>query len=94
MIYLPAESLGRKQNHMDGVCRKPFFVDGSLGRKQEIADSLGGSQNVMDSLCRKRKLANSFIPCGGVNLDMCANSLIICFYKCEIKLTQNIVSHH
>ena len=23
---------------------KPFFVDGSLGRKQEIMDSLGGSQ--------------------------------------------------
>ena len=41
VILLP---LGRKQNHTDSLCRKPFFVDGSLGRKQEIADSLGGSQ--------------------------------------------------
>ena len=37
-------SLGRKQNHMDSLCRKPFFMDRSLGRKQEITDSLGGSQ--------------------------------------------------
>ena len=36
--------LGRKQNHTDSLCRKPFFVDGSLGRKQQITDSLGGSQ--------------------------------------------------
>ena len=34
-----AESLDRKQNHTDSLCRKPFFVDGSLGRKQEITDS-------------------------------------------------------
>ena len=26
------------------LCRKPFFVAGSLSRKQEIADSLGRSQ--------------------------------------------------
>ena len=38
------ESLGRKQNYTDSLCRKPFFLDGNLGRKQEIADSLGGSQ--------------------------------------------------
>ena len=41
VILLP---LDRKQNHRDSLCRKPFFVDGSLDRKQEIADSLGGSQ--------------------------------------------------
>ena len=29
MILLSAESLGRKQNHTDNLCRKPFFVDGS-----------------------------------------------------------------
>ena len=39
MIELPAES--RKQNHTVSVCRKPFFVDGSLCRKQEITDRLG-----------------------------------------------------
>ena len=44
MDKLPAEGLSRKQNHTDSLCRKPFFVDGSLGRKQEITDSLGGSQ--------------------------------------------------
>ena len=44
VILLPAETLGRKQNHTDSFCRKPFFVDGSLRRKQEITDSLGGSQ--------------------------------------------------
>ena len=44
VILLPAEGLGRKRNHTDSLCRKPFFVDGSLGRKQEIMDSLGGSQ--------------------------------------------------
>ena len=37
MILLPAERLGRKQNHTDSLCRKPFFMDGSLGRKQEVA---------------------------------------------------------
>ena len=41
---LPAETLGRKQNHTDSLCRKPLFVDGIVGRKQEITDSLGGSQ--------------------------------------------------
>ena len=44
MIKLPAESLGRKQNYTDSLCRKSFFVDGRLERKQEIMDSLGGSQ--------------------------------------------------
>ena len=41
---LPTETLGRKQNHTNSLCRKPFFVDGSLGRKQEITESLSGSQ--------------------------------------------------
>ena len=53
VILLPAESLSRKQNHTDRLCRKPFFVCGSVSRKQEITNSLG----------RKRKLADSFIPC-------------------------------
>ena len=44
VILLPAETLGRKQNRTDSLCRKPSVVDGSLGRKQEITDSLGGSQ--------------------------------------------------
>ena len=38
MILLPAESLGRKQTCMDRLCRNPFFVDGSLGSKQEITE--------------------------------------------------------
>ena len=45
--WLPAETVrvsDRKQNYTDSLCRKPFFVDGSLGRKQEITDSLRGSQ--------------------------------------------------
>ena len=41
---LPAETLGRKQNHTDSLCRKLFTKHNSLGRKQKIMDSLGGSQ--------------------------------------------------
>ena len=41
VILLPAETLGRKLNHMDSFYRKLFT---SLGRKQEIVDSLSGSQ--------------------------------------------------
>ena len=44
MILLPAETLGRKQNHADSLSRKPFFMDSSLGRNQEIADSLSGKE--------------------------------------------------
>ena len=50
VIWLPAKSLGRKQNHTDSLCRKPFFVDGSLRRKQEFTDSLGGSKCDRQSL--------------------------------------------
>ena len=46
-------SLLRKQNHTDSLCRKPFFMDGSLGRMQEIRDSLGGNQ-----ICRTVSLAS------------------------------------
>ena len=35
--FLPR--LGRKLNHTDSLCRKPFFVDGSLGRKPEIMEA-------------------------------------------------------
>ena len=65
---ISAESLGRKQNHTDSLCRKPFFVDGNLGRKQETTDS-SRKPNKTDSLCKKRKLADSFIPCGSVTFD-------------------------
>ena len=44
MIVLPAETLGRKQNHADRLGRKPFFKYSRLNTNQEIADSLGGSQ--------------------------------------------------
>ncbi|MEW8548154.1 MAG: hypothetical protein AB2693_32020 [Candidatus Thiodiazotropha sp.] len=50
VILLPAEILGKKQTHADRLCRKPFFADGSLSRKQEIVDSLGGSQIYRQSL--------------------------------------------
>ena len=35
VILLPAESLGRKLNHMDSLYRKLFPKHNSLGRKQE-----------------------------------------------------------
>ena len=76
---------------MDSLCRKPIFMDGRLGRKQEIMDSLSGSQipardhgqserkpDMMDSLCRKRKLVDSFIPCvkgQSAELAVCFNCL-------------------
>ena len=44
VILLPAETLSRKLNYTDSLCRKLFPKHNSLGRKQEIADSLGGSQ--------------------------------------------------
>ena len=44
VILLPAETLGRKLNHRDSLCRKLFAKHNSLGRKQEMADSLRGSQ--------------------------------------------------
>ena len=37
---LPAENFDRKQNHPDSLCRKPVFVNSSLGRNQEIEDCL------------------------------------------------------
>ena len=37
-------ALGRKVNHTDSLCRKPFTKYSSLSRKQEKTDSLGGSQ--------------------------------------------------
>ena len=43
-LLLPAETLGRKLNHTDSLCRKLFSKHNSLGRRQEIADSLGGSK--------------------------------------------------
>ena len=45
-ILLSAESLDRKQNLAVtyGRIRKPFFADGSVGWKKEIADSFGRSQ--------------------------------------------------
>ena len=43
MILLPAESLGRKQNHTDSLCRKPFFVDGTcslgMGKKSRTVSA-------------------------------------------------------
>ena len=51
--------LGRKQNHTDSLCRKPFFVDGSLGRKQAIMQSRR-KPNLTDSLRRKRKLTRLY----------------------------------
>ena len=38
IILLPVQTLSRKQQHMVSLGRKPFFADGSLGRKQEIAE--------------------------------------------------------
>ena len=63
-----AESHGQSQQVV-------IFVDGSLGRKQEITDSLGGS-----SLCRKRKLADSFTPCG--------DTIFFSHFTCKFKSKQ------
>ena len=43
VILLPAETLGRKLNHNNSLCRKLLTEHNSLSRKQEIADSLHGS---------------------------------------------------
>ena len=44
VILFPADTLGRKLNHMDSLCRKLFTKHNSLSRKQETMDSLSGSQ--------------------------------------------------
>ena len=44
VILLPAETLGRKLNHTDSLCRKLFAKHNSLGRELKIAESLDGSQ--------------------------------------------------
>ena len=43
MIVLPAESWQEAESHGQSL-QVAFFVDSSLGRKQEITDSLGKSQ--------------------------------------------------
>ena len=63
MTLLPAESLGRKQNHADSLCRKPFIMYRSLGRKQKFRGQSRRKPNMMYSLCRKRKLAELILPC-------------------------------
>ena len=64
VILLPAETLGRKQNHKDSLCRKPFFVDDSLD-SSEARDHRQSQRkpNMTDNLCKKRKVADLFIPC-------------------------------
>ena len=52
MILLPAETLGRKLNHTDSLCRKLFSEHNSPGRKQET------KSNMTDSLGKKGKLAD------------------------------------
>ena len=61
VILLPAQTLSRKLNHTDSLCRKLFTEHNSLGGKQEIPSV--SAETKYDSLCRKGKLANSFIPC-------------------------------
>ena len=56
LILPPAETRGAKKNHADSHGRLPFFEDGNLSRKQEIADSL--SRNQLD---RKKKIAEKLI---------------------------------
>ena len=68
MIKLPAESLGRKQNHTDSLCRKPFYVDSSLSTGARDHGQSPRKPNMTDSLCRKQNLADSFIPCD-LNVD-------------------------
>ena len=67
MILFPAETLGRKLNHTDSLCRKLFTEHNSLARKQEITDSLGESeydgQSLQEAKIIEDKLADSFIPC-------------------------------
>ena len=54
MIQLPAESLGRKQNHMDSLRMKPFFMDivsaGSKRSRTVSAEAIydGQSQSLQE----------------------------------------------
>ena len=50
MILFPAETLDRKQTHVNSFGRKQNHAD-SLSRKQNYADSLGRKQEIADCLC-------------------------------------------
>ena len=61
VILHPAESIGRKKNHEDSLCRKPVFADGSLGRKQEIVDSLGSAEAKKDGQPRQEAKSGGLV---------------------------------
>ena len=72
VILLPAETLGRKQNHTVSIYP-------AQQSRQEARDP-GQSwwkPNMTDSLCRKRKLADSFIP----YVDIAINNLQVNYYE-------------
>ena len=58
MILLPAETLGRKQNHEDSLSRKPCFMDNSLGKEARDCGESRQKPDMMGSLGRKRKLVD------------------------------------
>ena len=57
MILLPAETPAGSKIMQTVLAGCHFFVDGSLGRKQEISENLR-KPNTKDSLSRKRKLVD------------------------------------
>ena len=48
---------------MDSLCRKPFFVDGSLGRKQEITTVWAEAKYDGQSL-QEAKISGLVYTCG------------------------------
>ena len=64
MIKLLAETLGRKLNHKDSLCRKLFFCGWLSRQEARYRGQSRGKPNMTDSLYRKGKLADLFLPCG------------------------------
>ena len=58
MILLPAETLGRKQNHVDSPGRKTFFSPQHSLREARDGEQSWRKPNIMDSLSRQRQLTN------------------------------------
>ena len=85
VIQLPADTLGRKLNHTDSLCRKLFIKYNSLRRKQEIADSLAEAKYDGQSLqeakitCWERTVHVSRCPAlysGRIFVPLCRELII------------------
>ena len=61
VILLPAETVGRKLNHTDSLCRKLFTKHKSQQGARDCRQSRW-KPNMMNSLCRKRKMRTRLYP--------------------------------